>query len=525
MFRIFTNAPSGSQMLPQDSIHDIYKVSMKNGEVWAVDITEAQYGHRQILHRWQNYQKKRCARINEQRHFGYLRLNNESPVGEALLKAIDGMIPNWAEPYGGQLSKVLNGSDAEFQAATKDFLSQIEAKVQASLEWIKSGGLLIDKPEAAAKLSQNPFACGNATSRPATSSRFKEALKSTSGSKKDVESAARSKKAVESASGSKKALESASGLKEAVQSAGRLYAITTIAGKGKGLVATTKIAKGTRILSEVPAFRVPRDQPNIELLERIVENEVKCLSEDQQQAFFDLKNVHGNTHSQCLGIARTNVLPLGSNARFGGLFLEASRINHSCRHNAQNTWNENIGRLTIHVLQDIEEGQEITISYLACTSEYTERQRALKASFKFKCECELCSLPSARRQKSDFRLSKLLVLDDAMGELIYDNNLERVLPLIHEMFRLFDEEGIWNASIARAYYDAYNIAIANGDQARACIFAERAYEARIVIEGDDSPTTAKMKKLAEKLSGQRPHEMGEGQFENWLWMLNDGLKK
>jgi len=56
-----------------------------------------------------------------------------------------------------------------------------------------------------------------------------------------------------------------------------------------------------------------------------------------------------------------NVLPLGSGAPEGGLFLQASRINHPCRHNAQNTWSANIKRLTIHALRDIE-GQEIAIA-------------------------------------------------------------------------------------------------------------------------------------------------------------------
>ncbi len=106
----------------------------------------------------------------------------------------------------------------------------------------------------------------------------------------------------------------------------RLYAIEAIAGKGKGLIATKKIAKGTRILSEVPAFRVPRDNPDVNDLERIITNEVKGLNEYQQRAFFDLVNIYGDTHSQALGISRTNVLPLGSHAETGGLFLEASRI-------------------------------------------------------------------------------------------------------------------------------------------------------------------------------------------------------
>jgi hypothetical protein len=61
---------------------------------------------------------------------------------------------------------------------------------------------------------------------------------------------------------------------------GRLYTIKAIARKGKGLVTTIKILKGTRILLKVLMFRVPRDNSNIEALKRVVAKEVKCLNED-----------------------------------------------------------------------------------------------------------------------------------------------------------------------------------------------------------------------------------------------------
>jgi hypothetical protein len=89
-------------------------------------------------------------------------------------------------------------------------------------------------------------------------------------------------------------------------------------------------------------------------VERIIIKDVESLSKDQQRAFFALHNAYRKSHSPSLGIARTNVLPLGSGARKGGLFLQASRINHSCRRNAQNTWNADLERLTIHALRDIE---------------------------------------------------------------------------------------------------------------------------------------------------------------------------
>jgi hypothetical protein len=92
---------------------------------------------------------------------------------------------------------------------------------------------------------------------------------------------------------------------------------------------------------------------------------VRSLTRDQQQAFLALQNAKGHRYSPLLGIAKTNMLPLGASDGSGGLFLEASRINHSCQPNAQHTWNASLGRLTVHALRDIEAGREITISYMS----------------------------------------------------------------------------------------------------------------------------------------------------------------
>jgi hypothetical protein len=68
---------------------------------------------------------------------------------------------------------------------------------------------------------------------------------------------------------------------------------------------------------------------------------------------------------------------------------------------------------------------------------------------------------------------------------------------------LFDEEGIWDASIARAYKDAYDITTENGDESRAGVFAQRVYGTRRLIEGNDSPVMVKMKQAADYLHRRR----------------------
>jgi hypothetical protein len=314
----------------------------------------------------------------------------------------------------------------------------------------------------------------------------------------------------------------------------KLYTIQPIHGKGTGWIATSKLTRGTRILSEPPLFKVPRDTNDFQLAERIVVKGLKTLNKDQQRAFFSLHNAHQDNDSSFLGIARTNALPLGPNATEGGLFLEASRINHSCNHNAQNTWNSDLNQLTVHVFRDVEEGEEITISYLDGSNNYAERQRMLQKRFGFNCTCRLCSLPLAERRKSDQRLDEISQLDGRIGDgMSIVSTPLACLRNASRLLRLLEEEDVVDARIPRLYYDALQITIANGDQARAKVFADRAHTDRLVLEGDDSPETIRLKSFAadpaqhrlygtsmkwKQATGKIPRGLSDRAFEDWLWM-------
>ncbi|KAF6825592.1 hypothetical protein CPLU01_10170 [Colletotrichum plurivorum] len=267
--------------------------------------------------------------------------------------------------------------------------------------------------------------------------------------------------------------------------------------------------------------------------EHMVGRQVQRLNNAQRAAFYSLHNIHGGGHTRELGIARTNGLPLGADTSEGGIFLEASRINHSCKHNAQNTWNSELGQITIHAIREIEAGEEITISYLAVSATYVAAQAQLRSVFGFTCTCERCSLPESKREKSDTRLLRILYLEEQLGDGfgIVATPLA-CLRHAHEMKQLMEEEGIQDARVARLYYDAFQIAIANGDEARAKVFAERAYAMRVITEGYDSPDSAKMKAYGERpaahrLSGTRmkwkqasdqvPRGLEDEAFEKWLW--------
>lgn len=229
----------------------------------------------------------------------------------------------------------------------------------------------------------------------------------------------------------------------------------------------------------------------------------------------------------------TNMLPLGA-SNSGGLFLEASRINHSCQPNAQYAWNDDLGHLTVYALCDIDTNHEITISYISGVSlGYAERQRHLMEAFSFACICELCSLPLTARNDSNYRLDQIRSIEDAATDL--DQVLEhpaKSLSQVYRIFELLEVQGICDISIVRACFSTFQIAAMVGDKARAKVFAERAYAARKVLAGDDNPTTIEFKHLAERpvdyhLYGKRmkcyddsweaPREMCGEDLENWLW--------
>lgn len=316
-----------------------------------------------------------------------------------------------------------------------------------------------------------------------------------------------------------------------------MYALRAVPGKGKGLVATEKISKGTRILSEEPIITVPPYGPDSQQLRTSICQQVDALSEHQRRAFLSMHNLHAyrNAAEQYIGIIRTNALPIETNESEGGIFLEACCINHACDNNAQKHWNENIKRHTVHALRYIDKGEEITIYYLGVHKNREARNKALQTKFGFVCSCRLCSLPPEQSQESDRRLDEIYRLDGLIGrggiEGIVSSPL-RSLRYVDQQVGLYNEQGPDDAGLPRAFLDAAQIAIANGDLARGRIFAERAVSGWWTSHGGDSMEVMEHGTLARdpskhKLSGismkwkttvdEAPLGLEPSDFEDWLW--------
>ena len=80
----------------------------------------------------------------------------------------------------------------------------------------------------------------------------------------------------------------------------------------------------------------------------------------------------------------------------GGIFPHISRANHACNANCRYKYNN--GQIEVWARRDIEEGEEVTISYRSCGSSFpglawdvvTSRQQQLKRAYNFECTCSLC---------------------------------------------------------------------------------------------------------------------------------------
>ncbi|RVD88571.1 uncharacterized protein DFL_002751 [Arthrobotrys flagrans] len=312
-----------------------------------------------------------------------------------------------------------------------------------------------------------------------------------------------------------------------------LFAIQTIPNKGRGLVATADIPIGTRIIAEKPLFTL--SGPSVELLEGPISNILKTLPEEKQKEYRSLHNNYKSTQIPPLaGIFKTNALPCGHGSHVGGIYLTICLINHSCLPNTHHSWNDNLSRETIHVTRPIKSGEEITISY---TPEGLSkpRQRKLKESFGFDCKCPLCTSPPRKIKFSDRRRTEIEALDASIaGDGTIVSNPLSCLKDCRRLIKLLKEEYGGSALTleGRAYFDAFQVCIGQGDQARARVMAERGYKLRALCEGEDSEATQEIRELIENPAEHRlfgfsmgwrsevgdvPVGLEEEAFEKWLW--------
>ncbi|KAL2194263.1 hypothetical protein P885DRAFT_71576 [Corynascus similis CBS 632.67] len=177
------------------------------------------------------------------------------------------------------------------------------------------------------------------------------------------------------------------------------------AGKGWGVFATRRIARGALILKENPLFIIRKHPAHI--TEQDVWQAFQQLPSKEKEQFLLLRDNSVKPFASMNAACAENSFSLAtpekskkSKAPAHGLFLLHSRFNHSCLPNAKipTVEGESIKSFAV---RDILPGEEITICYepdFQCRPRL-ERHQILR----FTCDCEACQPGTLFQQLSDSR--------------------------------------------------------------------------------------------------------------------------
>ena len=322
----------------------------------------------------------------------------------------------------------------------------------------------------------------------------------------------------------------------------QLFAVRDVPGKGKGLVATQDIARGTRILCEEPLLRIrnPKKYEGI-VAGGMTKQPGRGVSVPSSKVLdprkrFDLLALH-NPFAQVpsmkyLGVIKANGLTLQTSfpiEEFGsgdstktkdvsnmkpapeeiGIFVLASRINHDCASNAHNSWNEKTNRHTVHASRDIFQGEEITINYAGPFPTPYDPREMLRERYGFVCKDQLCGYSSVARLCNQRMLEAHERTESVLGDLNGTRFLFGIPPIhlaghgdfiqpglvggIREMLAKLERNvGIYetygmDAALAATLSLAATTCSLYGNLSRCGVFWQWAAREWKVLEGEDSP--------------------------------------
>ncbi|KAJ6499033.1 hypothetical protein C8R45DRAFT_1126089 [Mycena sanguinolenta] len=191
--------------------------------------------------------------------------------------------------------------------------------------------------------------------------------------------------------------------------------------KGMGAFATENIRAAALLHVEIPAlvaqntmvlnFGLTRAEVYRRLIERVPKNMLTTLlslHNAQPVGMYELEE--GILRSNTLGIALPAPdVPASFAMGHNALFLQASRLNHSCSPNVVHHFDPQSFTLTVHTTRAIAKGEEIVYSYIDLASATTReaRRSLLRKRYHFDCVCDRCVLPDAAVSESDTRRQRI----------------------------------------------------------------------------------------------------------------------
>ncbi|KAF1954919.1 hypothetical protein CC80DRAFT_474957 [Byssothecium circinans] len=123
------------------------------------------------------------------------------------------------------------------------------------------------------------------------------------------------------------------------------------------------------------------------------------------------------------------------------LYPLISRINHHCNPNAFVLFSRAGISMAVKASRDIEEGEELSISYITHGQPSPHRHRAL-SRWGFTCTCSLCTLPAAQKTASDMRRTLIAQSTDKITDLWESGKPMDAIVLAEESIEMIRDEGL-----------------------------------------------------------------------------------
>mmetsp|Transcript_183022 Transcript_183022/g.580078 ORF Transcript_183022/g.580078 Transcript_183022/m.580078 type:complete len:373 (+) Transcript_183022:3-1121(+) len=276
----------------------------------------------------------------------------------------------------------------------------------------------------------------------------------------------------------------------------RCFGIVPIKDKGLGAVAVRDIIRGELILAEVPVIHCGDHRGDAAAgREHIyIWVQFNALSPLQKESVMSLHDtcVLGGGRKTLEGVILTNGHLRGTNSLDYMLCPLASRLNHSCTPNVEQSWDEVTGEVRLHASTNINQGEELCDRYIDVRAPRAQRVQMLWDEYRFECRCEACSVGDAF---SDARRVRLQQLGKDIGAT--GRKAESVFEAAEEILRLCDAEGLHLHSCREVTcLEALRCSHELGDELGMSLWAGRAYEYSRLCRGPNNPRTLRLLQMS-----------------------------
>lgn len=288
------------------------------------------------------------------------------------------------------------------------------------------------------------------------------------------------------------------------------FEVADVEGKGSGLVAVRDIARGELLLAEAPAIvynsgveAAAAEGDTAPTLAEALDAKFATLPAAVQGDVMNLHDACVRTPEKSLeGIVYSNAFSRGGPNFDAALCVIASRLNHSCMPNVDQSWDHDVGQVQVFASRDIAAGEELCNTYVDLFAPADQRQSVLLDRYRFRCTCPACTggtgedcaavleTSNKQRRRLGRLMQKLKVLREKGHEggarLDPYGSAQRAVRMTNEALSLMDKENIQlNCDRKVLCRTAQQLCTSVGDKKGALAFLELSYQASVICHEEE----------------------------------------